>query len=67
MILFRHNSRLPAFRRPFGAVPAGTCLHIEAELGGDEGAIVSEFSTASHDETDIFTDPRIVRAPKVEE
>lgn len=35
--------------------------------GGDEGAIVSEFSTASHDETDIFTDPRIVRAPKVEE
>ena len=35
--------------------------------GGEEGAIVSEFSTASHDETDIFTDPRIVRAPQVEE
>lgn len=35
--------------------------------GGKEGAIVSEFSTASHDETDIFTDPRIVRAPKVDD
>jgi D-lyxose ketol-isomerase len=28
---------------------------------GDEGAIVTEFSTRSRDETDIFTDPRIVR------
>jgi D-lyxose ketol-isomerase len=28
---------------------------------GDEGAIVSEFSTRSRDETDIFTDPQIVR------
>lgn len=35
--------------------------------GGEEGCVVSEFSTASHDETDIFTDPRIVRAPKVED
>lgn len=35
--------------------------------GGEEGAIVSEFSTASHDETDIFTDPRIVRAPQVDD
>ena len=33
---------------------------------GPEGAIVSEFSTASHDDTDIFTDPRIVRTPSVE-
>ena len=30
---------------------------------GDEGAIVSEFSTKSTDDADIFTDPRIVRAP----
>ena len=30
---------------------------------GDGGAIVSEFSSTSHDETDIFTDPRIVRVP----
>jgi D-lyxose ketol-isomerase len=28
---------------------------------GDEGAVVSEFSTRSHDESDVFTDPRIVR------
>jgi D-lyxose ketol-isomerase len=28
---------------------------------GDGGAIVSEFSTRSRDETDVFTDPRIVR------
>ncbi len=28
---------------------------------GDEGAIVSEFSTRSRDETDVFTDPRVVR------
>ena len=28
---------------------------------GKEGAIVSEFSTKSRDELDIFTDPRIVR------
>jgi D-lyxose ketol-isomerase len=28
---------------------------------GDEGAIVSEFSTRSRDETDVFTDPQIVR------
>jgi D-lyxose ketol-isomerase len=34
---------------------------------GPEGAIVSEFSTRSTDEHDIFADPRIVRAPKVED
>jgi D-lyxose ketol-isomerase len=28
---------------------------------GEEGAIVSEFSTRSRDESDVFTDPRIVR------
>ena len=28
---------------------------------GDEGAVVSEFSTRSRDETDVFTDPRVVR------
>jgi D-lyxose ketol-isomerase len=34
---------------------------------GDEGAIVSEFSSASHDETDIFTDPRIQRSTLIDE
>ena len=29
--------------------------------GGPEGAVVSEFSTRSTDENDVFTDPRIVR------
>lgn len=32
---------------------------------GDEGAVVSEFSTRSRDEADIFTDPDIQRAPDV--
>lgn len=35
--------------------------------GGPEGAVVSEFSTTSTDETDIFTDPNIVRETKIEE
>ena len=34
---------------------------------GEEGAVVSEFSTRSTDETDEFTDARIVRAPSVED
>lgn len=33
---------------------------------GPEGAVVSEFSTTSRDELDIFTDPRIRRLPEVE-
>ncbi len=28
---------------------------------GDEGAVISEFSTKSNDDTDVFTDERIVR------
>lgn len=34
---------------------------------GDEGAIVSEFSSTSRDEFDIFTDPRIKRIPEIGE
>lgn len=33
---------------------------------GEEGAVVSEFSTRSRDEFDIFTDPEIERITKVE-
>jgi D-lyxose ketol-isomerase len=33
--------------------------------GGPEGAVVSEFSTRSTDENDLFTDPDIKRAPEV--
>ena len=33
---------------------------------GKDGAIVSEFSTKSRDESDVFTDPEIARMPVVE-
>ena len=32
---------------------------------GEEGAVVSEFSTRSRDESDVFTDPDIQRPPQV--
>lgn len=35
--------------------------------GGTEGAIVSEFSSTSRDEFDVFTDPAIVRIPPIVE
>ncbi len=35
--------------------------------GGDQGAIVSEFSSPSTDEADIFTDPNVKRIPVVED
>lgn len=34
---------------------------------GDEGAVVSEFSTRSRDEADLFTDPQIQRLTQVVE
>ena len=45
-------------------IPPNTLHWFQA---GDEGAIVSEFSSTSRDELDIFTDPRIVRLPQVAE
>lgn len=33
---------------------------------GKDGAVVSEFSTHSTDETDVFTDPAIIRLPEIE-
>ena len=45
-------------------IPPGTLHWFRA---GGEGAVISEFSSASRDELDIFTDPRIVRTPAVEE
>ena len=35
--------------------------------GGPDGAVVSEFSTHSTDETDVFTDTKITRETKIEE
>lgn len=34
---------------------------------GEEGAVISEFSTRSTDETDVFTDPRFIREVRVED
>ncbi len=34
---------------------------------GPNGAVISEFSTRSTDETDVFTDENLVRAPEIEE
>ena len=34
---------------------------------GAEGAVISEFSTRSTDETDIFTDERLIRELKIED
>jgi len=33
---------------------------------GDEGAVVTEFSSASRDDLDVFTDPEIRRVPAVD-
>jgi D-lyxose ketol-isomerase len=70
-------------RPPSGSEPYYTVFHqITLEPGeqytiqpdtlhwfqaGDEGAIVSEFSSTSRDESDIFTDPRIRRLPEIAE
>lgn len=45
-------------------IPPNTLHWFQA---ADEGAIVTEFSSTSRDELDIFTDPRIKRIPEVEE
>lgn len=34
---------------------------------GPEGAVVSEFSSTSRDESDVFTDPRIQRETRIED
>ena len=43
-------------------VPPDTLHWFQA---GDEGAVVSEFSTRSRDDLDIFTDPRISRSTRL--
>jgi D-lyxose ketol-isomerase len=45
-------------------IPPNTLHWFQA---GDEGAIVSEFSSTSRDESDVFTDPRIKRIPEIME
>ena len=43
-------------------IPPNTLHWFQA---GEEGAIVSEFSSTSRDEFDIFSDPRIKRIPEI--
>jgi len=73
----------PQARVPPGSEPYYTVFHeIELRPGqqytippnskhwfqaGDAGAIVSEFSSTSRDEFDLFTDPRIKRIPEIVE
>lgn len=45
-------------------IPPNTLHWFQA---GEEGAIVSEFSSTSRDEFDVFTDPRIKRMPEIVE
>ncbi len=44
-------------------IPPNTLHWFQA---GNDGAVVSEFSTCSHDEFDIFTDPQIRRATSIQ-
>ncbi|HOI45055.1 MAG TPA: D-lyxose/D-mannose family sugar isomerase [Candidatus Aminicenantes bacterium] len=44
-------------------LPPGTLHWFQA---GDQGAVVSEFSSTSFDEKDVFTDPNIKRIPEIE-
>jgi D-lyxose ketol-isomerase len=45
-------------------IPPNTLHWFQA---GPGGAVVSEFSSSSHDETDVFTDPLIHRLPVTEQ
>jgi len=45
-------------------IPPGTKHWFQA---GPDGAVVTEFSSTSRDESDIFTDPRIKRIPEIVE
>jgi D-lyxose ketol-isomerase len=51
--------------RPGGqfTLPPNTLHWFQA---GDQGAVLSEFSSTSTDENDIWTDPRLQRLPKVD-
>jgi D-lyxose ketol-isomerase len=76
-------ARAPRARVPAGSEAYYTVFHEIELLPGDqytippntlhwfqaaeEGAIVSEFSSTSRDEFDIFTDPRIKRIPEIVE
>ncbi|HET9494087.1 MAG TPA: D-lyxose/D-mannose family sugar isomerase [Chloroflexia bacterium] len=73
----RPMARPPAGRKPYYTVHHEIVLRLGEQhtippdtlhwfQAGSEGAVVSEFSTRSRDEYDIFTDPNIRRLPVVE-
>src|SRR5260221_3706780 len=45
-------------------IPPDTLHWVQA---GKDGAVITEFSSTSRDELDVFSDPRIIRAPIVED
>jgi hypothetical protein len=57
------RSRVPLHGRGAGGAAgrAGAPDTLHWFQAGDEGAVVSEFSTESRDDLDVFTDPRIRR------
>jgi D-lyxose ketol-isomerase len=72
------KAELPAGSEPFYTVfrqielAPGAQYTLEPDTlhwfqAGDEGAIVSEFSSTSRDEADVFTDTRIKRVPEIAE
>lgn len=71
------KARVPAKYREYLSVwkeivlrPGGQYTLIENTKhwfqGGDKGCVVSEFSSASFDEEDVFTDPRVRRVAEIE-
>ena len=74
----QRSPRIPASRAPYFTACKEIVLHPGEQYtiypgtlhwftAGAEGAVVSEFSTTSRDETDLFTDPAIQRAPVVQD
>ncbi|MDF2716118.1 MAG: hypothetical protein K0R28_3043 [Paenibacillus sp.] len=69
------QAKLPAGSEPYYTVYREIVLHPGDQYtiapntlhwfqAGEEGAVVSEFSSTSRDDLDIFTDPRIRRLPE---
>lgn len=70
------HGKIPADMEPYFTVYHELVLHPGEQYtlppdtlhwfqAGEEGCIVSEFSTTSRDDLDLFTDPHIARAPEV--
>ncbi len=70
------HAQPPAARRPYLTSWHEVILHPGDQYtlppdtkhwfqAGDEGAVVSEFSTHSDDESDFFSDPHVIRLPVV--